>query len=604
MDRRRALSGALLFGLVLVAGSPQRVVGDGGEYLMMAANFAEGHRPSIGRQALPVLQERLARFDPAMASWDIAASSVPGRDGRRDFLHFWFYPLIVAPVTWLANLTGVAPTYPFAIVNLLLLCGALWIALPRIGPWASLLIFAGPILWWIDKAHTEAFTFALLTVAFVTWRDRPWWAIIAAAAASTQNPPIAAVAVLMGVAALVADPARWRSVPFLAGAAVGGALAALHPVYTFVRHGTPSLLLRATHEGLPTIGEFLAVPLDLQIGLVPNFPAFALAVLLAAIIVGLRQPRRLATLELGVSAVSATFLLYSFAQTTNVHHGATPSLSRYGLWLIPAAMPLFDAASDAFGATWEKALRPIACVSALVCLFVFHPRIEQYRYAPTIWARLAWTHHPTWTNPLPEIFGGVNLDHETPWTPVATPGCEKVLLGARDTGAWPIPCYPAEVPAHCATAAACYANQTGAGYEFARAPRARDQVVEARPGGVWPPALEPSLRAVLTRWQWWTFRPEPAGVSILRATKGVRAATLVGDGRVILVLADIQPGASLTFRPDRALTATLVDAASTAVLSTQPWTGPVGDPWTVSLPEQASMQLMLIEFDPVPQARH
>jgi hypothetical protein len=304
-------------------------------------------------------------------------------------------------------------------------------------------------------------------------------------------------------------------------------------------------------------------------------------------------------MEVGLSAVSATFLLYSFAQTTNVHHGATPSLSRYGLWLIPTAIPLLAAARDAFGAAWERTLRPIACISALICLFVFHPRIEQYRYAPTIWARLAWTHHPTWTNPLPEIFGGVNLQHETPWTPVATPGCEKVLLGARDTGAWPIPCYPAEVPAHCSAAAACYANQAGAGYLFARAPRVRDQVVEARPEGVWPSALEPGLRAILTKWQWWTFRPEPAGVPYLRATTGVRATTLVADGRVILVLADVRPGASLTFRPEHPLSATLVDAASTNVLSTQTSTGPAGDQWTVSLSE-APLQLMLIEIDPAP----
>ena len=597
MDRPRALLGALVFGLALVAGSPQRVVGDGGEYLMMAANFANGHRPSIGRQALPVLQEQLARFDPALATWNIEASSVLGRDGRRDFLHFWFYPLLVAPAAWLADLIGAAPTYPFALVNLALLGLALWVALPRVGPWTALLMFASPIVWWVDKAHTEAFTFSLLTIAFVTWRDRPWWAIVAAAAASTQNPPIGVLAVGMGLAAIVADPARLRDRRFIAGSVAGAVLASLHPLYTYTRHGVLSLLLSATREGLPTPAELLAVPVDLQMGLLPNFPAFGVAVVMAIIGLAVARPRRLWTFESGLAATAALVLLYSFAQTANVHHGATPSLSRYGLWLIPVAIPLLAAAHEDLGRRWQATLRGLAVTSALVCLFVFNPRIDQYRYAPTLWADIVWSHHPGWNNPLPEIFAGVNLQHETPWTPVATPGCEKVLLGAAATGAWPIPCFPAEAPKACtAGGALCYANRSGQGYQFVRTPRARDQVVEPRPEGVWPPDLEPGVRQTLAAWEWWRLRPDQAGVPFLRATTGVRVTMLVGSGRVVLVLVDVQPGATLTFRPSGPLSATLVDPATSAVLATASFDGPAGDAWTVPVPAAASIQLMRLDF--------
>jgi hypothetical protein len=53
----------------------------------------------------------------------------------------------------------------------------------------------------IDKAHTEVFTFALPTIAFALMRERPWWSMVAAGAASTQNPPIAILVLIVFLAA-------------------------------------------------------------------------------------------------------------------------------------------------------------------------------------------------------------------------------------------------------------------------------------------------------------------------------------------------------------------------------------------------------------------
>ena len=64
----------------------------------------------------------------------------------------------------------------------------------------SLLLFAGPILWWLDKAHSEPFSFALLTIAILLTIERPWWALLAAGVATTQNLPIGVVIPLIVVA--------------------------------------------------------------------------------------------------------------------------------------------------------------------------------------------------------------------------------------------------------------------------------------------------------------------------------------------------------------------------------------------------------------------
>src|SRR4051812_17381168 len=188
MPRAQVLIVAGALAVSLIAGSPQRLVGDGREYLAQAINFASFHGPAFRPADLPAIRSRMARFDPRLENWDIRGATVADARRGRVFLHFWFYGLLAAPLLWLTDLVGAPPTLAFAAVNLALLGTALWVALPRIGTAACLLIFGGPILWWIDKAHTEVFTFALLTIAFASMRDRPWWALLASGAAATQNP--------------------------------------------------------------------------------------------------------------------------------------------------------------------------------------------------------------------------------------------------------------------------------------------------------------------------------------------------------------------------------------------------------------------------------
>ena len=190
MDRRKALVAALAVALSLIAGSPPRTEGDGGEYVALALNFACLRGPAIADDAIPDLQAAIGLHEPRLAQWDIETSSVKGQEEDVTSSTSGSTRHLATPGVWITNALGAHPAFAFTALNLWLLGLALWVCLPRLGAPVSLLLFCGPIVWWIDKPHTEAFTFALLAVAFALFRERPWWSAVAAGAAATQNPPI------------------------------------------------------------------------------------------------------------------------------------------------------------------------------------------------------------------------------------------------------------------------------------------------------------------------------------------------------------------------------------------------------------------------------
>ena len=594
--RTLVLAGALA--VCLIAGSPPRIVGDGGEYLAQAMNFAAFNGPPLGRRAIADIERRINDLEPVLAEWRIEQATVPSSDRRRDFLHFWFYALLATPALWVTDAVGAPPTYAFALTNLLLLGWALVVVTPRIGPWATLLIFAGPLVWWIDKPHTEVFTVALLAIALALARERPGAALIAAGMAATQNLPVIA---LFGLLVLSAIATRRRALvldrAWITGLAVGGALALLHPVYTYLRHGTPSLLLYATRPGVPTVAELSAVVTDPSMGLIGNAPVALLVVLIGGFVLLRRRAAALVGADMIVAGLSAMVFLYAFAQTSNSHHGATPSLSRYALWLFPLTIPLFSALASHGGRVWRSTLASGAVMSSLISVFAFHPGVQQNTREPTWLATWLWTTHPGWNNPLPEVFSETQLHVEGTTVPVATDQCEKVLLasGAPDGAVWPVPCYPAPIPALCrGPEAVCYANRLGNEYAFVRAPGREDPPLHA-PDAAWPTDAEPHVRALFDAWEWWDLTTRPASVVTVRSVQNVRAATFGTDERFLVVLRPGGAGASLMLRPQyEQMSGRLVDAQTGASVRDLAFAGPAGEAWTIDLPADHAFLILAL----------
>ena len=554
LERRHTLAFAL-FIVGLVATSWPRATGDGGEYLAMALEISEPGSPALGTDDIDRLREKLSAVD-GIRQWDVVTSTHVSRFGTSDFVHFWFYSALAAPFVRLCDLAGVNPVYGFTVLNLLLLGLSFRLALPRLGSWMTWLLWAGPVLWWVDKPHTEVFTFSLLAVAVLLIAESPGWAFAAIGAAATQNPPIIIALPIAMVSLAVTGRFPWRSRSAWVGAGAGCALFGAHVLYYQLRHGTPFLLLGATTGTLPSLAELLVVPFDSSLGIAPAFPAFTLIVAIAVLAV-LRRPRLWLAPDVLLSLGVLPFFLVSFTQTSNVHHGGTPGLSRYAIWLVPLAVPVLRAFRLGSHGWPDKVGLVLAIPSIVAAALVFHPAHPDNYREPTWLAHTLWTRYPSLTNPLPEIFVDVLSPRVEPTLPIATASCEKVLLVGRgeSQGMWPMPCYPAEVPPECRQPAAlCYANRTSAGYRFVptrdpAGPRfkfARDRT--------WSQAAEPNVRKVFDGLGWQVLQAA-AGASLVRGSREIGlVGSLEGTDRLLVVAArtgtnpeiDLQTGAKVS----------------------------------------------------------
>jgi hypothetical protein len=458
-----------VFMVGLVSDSTPRRVGDASEYMAMAMSLGRLSGPAVAPSDIDAFSYAIWARD---YGFTLASPGLRGQDARQDFTHFWFYPLLAAPFVRLAEAVGAHPNYGFAALNVLLLLVATWVVSRRLDAASVLLLVSGPILWWLDKAHTEVFTFSLLAVGLALLKDSPWWTMVAFGAAATQNPPFIAALFLALAWALLVQ--RRRDLRVWGGAAAGIALALLHPLYYALRLGIWSPLRPAVVPHWPRVAELTAVLWDPNLGILVFAPVFTLAVAAGFVALVVRTRAKPEVPELWFAALLGVFFLFSFAQTGNANSGATFNPSRYGLWLLPLTLPLLVRINEVWGADRTRWLRIASVVALVYSSLMFQPRFSENYVKPSRLAQWLWTAHPSLDNPLPEVFcERVSERDSEAVLPIATPGCEKALLagaGSKEV-AWPPQCRPEPVPAECARSGAlCYANRVDTGYTFRRAP--------------------------------------------------------------------------------------------------------------------------------------
>jgi hypothetical protein len=569
--------------------------------MVQGLNFARFTGPSVEHRVMPWMQRKLTTIEPRFKTFDVEASAPVVRDGRRDFVHFWFYAWLATPAIWVADQFDINPVHAFTLLNLILLGLALRLALPKIGLPAGLLLFGSPIIWWIDKAHTEIFTFSMLTVAMVMLRDRPWWSMVAVGAAATQNPPIAAVMGLVAVSEVVARPSAVRVWKFWAGGAVGLALALLHPFYYYSRYGRWSLLTTNLHIGIPSCAAFTATVFDPQIGLLGNFPSLLLLALVGGVLLTRIAPRDLLERDFTIAGLAGLFFMFSAAQAFNVHHGGTPSISRYAFWLMPLAVPLLTRTELLRPRWWRRLLWGTSCISFAACCWAFNPSAGENAREPTWAASVIWNWLPSWSNPVPEVFSEtiVGQDSSSVFAPVATRNCQKVLIAGRGPGMpmWPLPCPPAPIPSMCvAPLTFCYANLGRHGYGFAVAAGKYDP----RKIGIqrtWPVRSEEYVQAVFNELDWSSLDNAPSRPGVVRGVRQVtRMWTWLGRDRLLIVLDGAGAEPSITLRPELPMTGRLLDVTSQRTVRELDTSGVAGPDWEVKLPAYADTLILTLRI--------
>jgi len=102
------------------------------------------------------------------------------------------------------------------------------------------------------------------------------------------------------------------------------------------------------------------------------------------------------------------------------------------------------------------------------CAWAFAPSLPDQYLKPSTLAAEVWTRWPDLDNPVAEVFAERIAAREPARPPVASAGCEKILLAGDGTGTtWPPACPTAALPDFCQTKDVfCYANRTAAGYRF------------------------------------------------------------------------------------------------------------------------------------------
>jgi hypothetical protein len=332
---------------------------------------------------------------------------------------------------------------------------------------AAVLLAAGPILWWIDKPHPEVFTFGLIAVALASIGTAPWVTILALGLASAQEPVIVPAFVAALIFAALPTGSLNRRVWIAAGAAV--ALVALNPAYQYARFGGSITAMVRGNPHLPLARELLSTPFDPNIGIFVHAPLVTAAMVLALVLALVRAPRQVVTLTHGAVLLIGALFVLMFTQMLNVNSGGTPGPSRYGLWLLPVAIPVLEAAPPA------AALRILTAASVVWCVIFFAPSRPENYLQPTRLAAMIWQRWPAVDNPLVEVFSErISGSQPAPEPPLATPGCEKVLIIGRGSGSptgWPGRCEPHTAPPFCREVGVlCYANRSGADYAYSRVP--------------------------------------------------------------------------------------------------------------------------------------
>ena len=452
---------------VAVSFSTPRRVGDGGEYLVMALQLAALEAPVVTSHELDEFRTSLQQLGNGFESSLIDYPRLVGPDGRQAFLHFWLYPLLVAPGLWITQLFDLHPNWAFTFTNIAMLAAAVFVVARLAPPIAVVYLFLGPIVWWADKAHTEAFLFAALAIAVVSIESSPATAMISWSLTGAQNASIGILyPIFVGLAFAVSrHRRRWTSREYIA-AATGAVIIALPMVYNWIHVGRTSPMAEYAHLNAPTPAGLLAFLGEPNIGIIVNAPAYLLA--LVGLLVAVRAPARSGS-NWWWPVVIQVLLLLIWSQNPNANHGGTPGVNRWVLALLPLSLPWTAGMYALCGRAVRRVLAATFLALGIYSAYWHLPyRPENYLNSTTT-ARTLWSRG--WLHLTPaEVFAERTAHTEGPALPISDQACGVTLVLDLQS---PVSCVPpaTEFPAACrGVDGFCFAISRGNTVQVIRAP--------------------------------------------------------------------------------------------------------------------------------------
>lgn len=437
----------VLVGAIFWSIPPVRI-GDGMEYYALFLAWVDTLRPWMTEASYHAYQ---ALHDSGRIIGTHPDSFLRGQfpaltlGATSDFNHFWLFSALAALIHGVLGLVGIHldAHASFLALHVVMLVGLLAIAARcngRAGYVAVLLlVFGSPLIWHLDKVHTEFYTFCLTAGAIVlATRNQLVAGSVLMAAAAAQNPGLSFVVVVMlalrGFGEWKRLYSRWEVI----GIVLAVALLAAHPVYYFLRYGvvTPQMLAGGASLGRDLFSAYIWL-IDPDVGLFFSWPlGFVLCI--AGVLVWRRTiARQIGTAgQWQLAAVCIIFVLsslFSHASTENINSGGTPGFSRYALWYVAPIYPLV-LASVAYAMSLRRTARIVLSLLALAACIgnaaYFLPRWDNAT-VPTPPSRFLQRHFPGLYDPPPEVFkerfSGYGEGPE-PILAVVGPDCDKILI--------------------------------------------------------------------------------------------------------------------------------------------------------------------------------
>ncbi len=447
------ISAALLIVFVMLGYLQPQQVGDGSEYYGLFCAWDAAHRPWMTSMAYDVY-ERL--YSSGSITGMVPRESLENRfptlkiGSTADFNHFWLYSFLAFICSKAASLIGIKLQVheSFLMLHYLLLLGTSAISF-LLFKWRGLSVvllmtFVSPMLWFLDKVHTELFTYCLVLSSVICIYAKKYLpATLLLALASAQNPSFALVAFIPLFFRVVLQ--RKKPYSFIEVIVfVATVLTVLaHPVYYFLRLGvlTPQLLAGGASLG-QNLSSFYIWIIDPDLGLLPNWPLGMCALLLALGIWGFRKNRVVENVDFAYGTFLLLYLcinLYAHSSTQNINSGATPGLARYATWYLPLAFPVLYKLSAFF--SWQHKglylLLPAVAALTLFSVNTNYPSRPEAYTTPSRASLLIQTQLPWLYNPPEEVFierysGLGESVAAASLVGVLGPDCRKLLLMPGD----------------------------------------------------------------------------------------------------------------------------------------------------------------------------
>lgn len=394
-----------------------KTVGDGSEYYAMLISWSENGRPYMTENSWVKYDElsttgKVEGLHSSSKLKDLFIK-LKTKNNQYDFPHFWFYSFLASSIYFILKFLNLSPTIAFLILHFLLsivACYICWKYYRFKGVICFLiLLLCSPILWYINKVHTEYLTFCLSLSGVILFSHQNYLgAMTCFSVLATQNPSFSIIATIMGLFWLKSSPFKHLRLNNILLIILNIILVCLHPIYYIIRHKelTPQLLIGGISFENARLSTLLAPIADLNIGLIPNWPLGTL-ILVLWLFLGNSNFRSIKKDHILFVILYLVIHLYAQSKTINPNHGAIVHVSRYALWYICLFFPLLITVVN--GKTYKRKKNQIVIYSLIVLIGVFttirhHPVRKMCQTKPTWLGEIAMRYFPHHYTPHPDIF--------------------------------------------------------------------------------------------------------------------------------------------------------------------------------------------------------